>query len=401
MYNSNFKYYAKMLLGRKNEMWHFDNWARKYASTQGKALKIYSDVNSGINFEKKELVNKNPLFKLSCELRDACIIKNLNFFKDQNLKVALHIPPIAYSPAANSFFCSLKSTLEHMGILVYSFWDDFDDNELLETNYVFGIGAEYVTNFINWDRLNSIKKKAKFKILLQASFDILNKKSAIDFINYYKLKGVDSFFSFDFEYFNHNSGLSNFFAEHGTQLLSIPFSANPLVHFPLEYDNKIIDYTYVGSINYDKIYRYNQYFPNIINSKYSGLIIGPGWPWSKSFKYNVERDRLIYAHSKVALNLHLEYQININGQLNERAYILTAFGIPQVIDKVLDIEKNFPEIGTIADTPEEYINLVTTLVNNPEQGISNSKKAMIALYASHTSFHRVKYLFDQFKSIGI
>jgi spore maturation protein CgeB len=171
------------------------------------------------------------------------------------------------------------------------------------------------------------------------------------------------------------------------------------MHIPSETYNPIYDYIFLGSSNYDKIERYNLFFASVVK-KFNGLIAGPGWDWSKNYVYSFLRDREIYSFSKVAINLHLETQIKLKRQLNERAYIIAAFGIPQVTDNAAIIPSEFPRIGLIANSSFEFNDSIRMILNDKKLGYQLSMNAIEDVYKYHTTFHRCLKLVSDLKSLA-
>jgi hypothetical protein len=387
MYNSFFKYHLKGILGKKNDMWYFDNWTRTYFKNNKEMLdflrnrKTPNDIN-----EISNDLNHNCIIM---QMREHLLSEYKNKFLDRHLKIALHLPPISVSPAANSWMLNLSIALEYSGIVTYIFWEQIDQKELFTSDIVLGIGAEFVSKYLDWHIIDQYRSKNGGKVWLQASVNYHSINLLRDYINSYAKKGVDGFYSFDTKNFNEDSGFNQIFNRQGFPLCSFTFSANPLIHFPVSVKNKYFDYIFLGSTNYDKIDRYNVYFPNIVKSHFKGIITGPGWDWANKFEYNTFRDRLLYGESYIGLNLHLSDQIEFTGQLNERAYILAAHGVPQILDDVYNIRSYFPEIGLISENKEEYLDNFYSLKKKPDMAIDLAQKAAVKLYQAHTTFHRI------------
>ncbi len=400
MYNSNFKYYTKMLLGRKNEMWYFDNWNKIYYNKSSSFLK---DFDWSKNFLVSELTgnkkNHNPIFHETLNLRLKLIENNYLLLDKEKTTILLHFPPLSFSPAAHTWMINFKTAMMHMGVKIKTFWEDLTIDNLSDVDYIIGIGAKYITDLVNWDIIKEAKKKFPFKIILQTTFDVENETHAKAFIKNYQNLGVDYFFSFDSKEFNIASGLNDLFSKLNTFLFSIEFSANPLLHFPPEFINPIYDYIFLGSSNYDKIERYNSFFPSIVK-QFNGVIAGPGWDWSSNFVYSSVRDRELYSMSKIAINIHLTTQIKLNRQLNERAYIIAAYGIPQVTDNAAIINSKFPRIGLVANNANEFNDAMLTILNDNNLSHTLAINALLDTYKFHTTFDRCSTFLSDLKKIA-
>jgi len=400
MYNSPLKYYAKAILGPKNEMWYFDNWVRKYQKKNKRLILEYS--NSLLSDNKNFIDNKdkefNELFEVGNSLRNQLFEKYTNLLQSSRIKILLHLPPIKFSPAANSWLLNFQIALSYLGIETDFFWDSLLEEQLDDVNYIIGIGAEYISNKINWPLVQKAKIKSNIKVILQTTFDVENHNDAKIFIKDYQNKGVDYFFSFDSQDFNEQSQLISLFKQNNTTLFSIEFSANPIIHYPSKFIEPKYDFVFIGSSNYDKIARYNLYFPKIVK-KYNGLIIGTGWKWCNDFSHSAERDSSVYSKSKIGINIHLETQIKYKRQLNERAYILAAFGIPQITDHAAIIDLSFPEIGVVADSSKDFLDGIDYLLHNKSSANDNAFKALNAVYSNHNTFLRASNFVKQLKEV--
>jgi len=400
MYNSFLKYQLKSILGKKNSAWYFDKlsieYNRKYNRDIEQALDWSLNLSRDPNFKSKSEVNGevNSLFKLGYDLRREAIDANRDALKERGLKILLHTPPFSISVGANSWLRNLQMALIHMGVKVELFWDDLNEEMLKDANYIFGIGNYEITNTINWNIVNQHKNKSELKVLLQCTFDVEDRDAAQTFIEYYRLLNVDFFFSFDSNDFNLDFGLKQLFIKNKTDLFSIEFSANPLVHYPAEYVSGDFDFVFLGSSNYDKIERYNEYFVNVFK-EYKGLVAGPGWPWSSNYELILERDRYLYSRAKIALNLHLDTQIKLSRQLNERAYIIAACGIAQVTDNPRILPEKFRKIGIVANNYKEYLNGIKGILFDENIRKELAINALNEVYEKHTVFHRIMNLFRQ------
>src|SRR5882724_7721333 len=103
MYNSTLKYYAKALLGRKNDMWYFDKLQRSYPKRDQKLVKellSLTDSNLLTNsfLSRKNNLQLNPLYEAGKKLRDACLAEYENKFLRSPYNVFIHLPPLTVSP---------------------------------------------------------------------------------------------------------------------------------------------------------------------------------------------------------------------------------------------------------------------------------------------------------------
>ena len=175
-------------------------------------------------------------------------------------------------------------------------------------------------------------------------------------------------------------------------MYSIPFGANPLRHLPSPVLLPRNDFVLLNSANFDKARRYYDYLYKPIKS-FSGVIAGQGWPWTKNYQMNWQRDRYMYAQAKLAINLHLEGQCNAVNELNERTYILMAMGLTQVMDKPGLLPFHFPDYPYSSDSCEEFCALLATLLNERTNYSINQPYLNLALN-DHNTFERSERLLN-------
>ncbi len=404
MYNSALKFYAKALLGKKNDMWYFDKLERAYPRKFYKEVEqviAWADSEIGIRhdntFYEENGYLINPVYSHAKELRETILSRYKDYFSNESLSFFLHLPPEMVSIGGRSWMLNFGSAMEFMGIEVNYFWSQFPAEHLTEKNIILSIGAETFMKNLDWTLLNQLKKHHDVKIGLQCSTDITNKELLNKYISSYLLYSVDFFYSFHSKDFVEESELLNLSKKKGFNIYSIEFSANPLVHFPEQYVKCDFDFAFLGSGNYDKINRYCNYFYEPFR-QFKGLVAGPGWKWTPDFKMIPKRDGLLYSCCKVAINLHIDFQIINSNEINERSYQLAAYGIPQVIDNPKILTKKFDRIGLIANTPDEYLHQIRRAIANKQEADAGSKSALMEVYHRHTTFHRVESFIEKFKT---
>lgn len=392
MYNSNLRYYAKALLGKKNDMWYFDNLLKCYSSDCREKTKNaiqFAEKKVNLNLYKSNTnLSSSEVTRVGERLRLDLLKRFKNYYIHKKLSVLIHLPPIKASVGANSFLHNLGIGLDFMGVEVNYFWDNLSIEDLDGVDIIFGIGFKNFTDNINWKLINEFKKNNSLKIFLQTTFDIENSTDAKNYIDYYKSFDIDTFYSFDTDDFNMSFGLKKFFTQNNVKLFSFEFSANPILHYPIFSFNKEFDFIFLGSTNHDKINRYFNYFKPLF-IKYSGLVAGPGWPWCDNYESIGDIDRFLYSNAKTSVNLHIDTQIKYKRQLNERSYILAACGIPQIIDNVPLIKDRFNRIGLISNTPTDFSNNIKLVLGSDSLQEELAINALNEVYQKHTIFTRI------------
>ncbi len=354
-------------------------------------VNLEDDIESPLSFTGFENYYRNPLFDLGYELRESILTKEKGCFKDLPIEFVFHTPSVSLSMGGHSWFSSLSQSLRYQGLHVHSFWKS-KDFPILDRNKTAVLFTGYNSLYLNElqdDFLAFVKNNTKKLIFLfsvpfdETTISVMHKLSSK-----YSLYGMVNFYTFyDANYtpyieFKHEIETS------GYSLYHIPFAANPLYHFPSPLISNRFDYIFLGSANFDKIDRYNDYFDFIIRN-YSGLILGPGWPWSNSYSFNARIDKYLYAQGSVALNLHIESQIQHPSEVNERTYILAACGAAQVIDNPKLLNKIYSDID-VAISSEDYHTKLKNILNNQGESFPLLENLMRKTFKEHTTFNRIK-----------
>lgn len=313
-------------------------------------------------------------------------------FKD--LRVLIQLPPLNVSPGGYSLFNNMLQALNFTGIPAKALgWNELIEPHLIEFKPTIFMTSDHhlYLSQIDWEAVARYQKNHILKVGLTASLEEYGNTPLTGRMQWAKNHSIDFFFSFRAaEYLNHRKEYRPFF-DNGYKIFSIEFGANPLIHYPVPDITKDIDYIFLASSNADKWPRYFSYLASIIK-KHAGFIDGPGWGFQMPSTI-LDKDRYLYARSRVGLNLHLTEQIEWPCELNERTYILAACGVPQLIDNPQLLPRRFDEKGFfVATTPEDYANHFETMLHNPQEA---EKRALIAqkeVFQSHTWFHRVEGL---------
>ncbi len=397
----NIKHIIKVLIGRKDYWWyqrHFEGSINKETWTNRN--KILSWANECVlNKDKYEsesqfISSDDPVVRQGYELRK----KILNDFKNKLSgkiyeRILIQVPDWKVSPAGYSLFSNMIESLNYIGVPSTALkWGEKIDKYLEDfkpTIFLTGDNKVY-TDTIDWNLLKEYKKKNDFRIGLTASLQEYGNTPLSGRLDWAKDNGIDFYFSFrDEDYFNTRNEYKPFF-ERGYKIYSVPFGANPLIHYPLPNIKKDTDYIFIASVNKTKAHRYLKYMGKITR-KYLGFIDGPGWQNTKDFTFNRDRDRYIYARSKIGLNIHLEEQIDWACETSERTYQLAACGIPQVTDHAKIFDKIFSKDTLfIADTPREYKKLFKYIIENPDKITERVLRSQREVFEKYTTFHRAE-----------
>ena len=395
------KHEIKKILGIKDYWWYQSNF-EEIINT--KTIINREDVINWANeailnketneSEDKYLNSSDAIVRQGCELRN----KVLKEFKDKlsefsSERILIHIPDWRVSPAGYSLFNNMKDSFDYLGIPVDELGWNEDVSTALErfkpTILLSGDHKTYLDK-INWSKINEYRLKNILKIGLTASLEEYGNSPLIERLNWAKNNNIDFYYSFrEEDYINSRKEYKPFF-ENGYVIFSIPFGANPLIHYPVPNIKKDLDYVFIASVNKTKSIRYLEYM-KIIVKDYFGFIDGPGWKHTSDFSFNRNRDRYIFSRSKVGLNIHLEEQILWANETSERTYQLAACGVPQVTDNAKILNKLFSSNSLfIANRPDEYLSHFKYIQGNPKSAEAFALIAQKEVFEKYTTFHRAE-----------
>ena len=180
MYNNDFNYYLKSILGKKNDAWYFDRLQKSFAkSNRNLTNDILGWAQNAESSEKKLLSEGfiiNPIYEEAQKLRDTLLSNYQNKFSNQSIQILLHTPPSNFSPGGFSWFRNLGAALTYCGIDVIYFWDDIKTIELDITKRIL-IFTSHDTNYtkhidLNW--LNNKRTKYQIEFRLSTNFESIS-----------------------------------------------------------------------------------------------------------------------------------------------------------------------------------------------------------------------------------
>lgn len=314
------------------------------------------------------------------------------------LRVLIHVPSADRSPGGYSLFSNLAQSLNFIGIsAAHLEWHEPIDaclNRFKPSIFITSDTKEYL-NKIDWTAVKKYKSANELKVGLTASLEEYGNTCLSDRLRWAKNNSIDFYYSFrPQEYLAERPEYRPFF-DNGYSIFSVEFGANPLLYYPVPNIERDIEYVFLASTNYEKRQRYYDYLGDIFELN-TGFIDGPGWSFSKTAKFNANRDRYLYSRARVGINLHLPEQIEWACELNERTYMLAACGIPQLIDNPKLLLKRFsPDSMFIAKDKYEYMALFTQILNDTNLAKCRALKAQMEVFEKHTTFHRAeKFAYD-------
>jgi len=337
-----------------------------------------------------------PVAALSRRLRQ----ETLDSYRDRyasrtDLRVLIHVPPAAISMGGNSLFLNWVDGLRHMGICCAPVETGKDAVALIESfrpTVFFTSDHHSYLQWIDWTRLRAFRNRHRMALVLTASIEGDGKTSVPARLQHARARDVDFFVSFR---------EPDYIAEHltawkseGFEILSIPFSANPMGQFHVPFEPKPLDYVFLASINPEKAPRYWAYFSKLL-PRYRGVINGPGWG-QDALTLSRGYHSYLYALGAIGINLHIPVSIELNTEINERTFILACCGIFQLCDAPKVLRRFFPETAVAsAATPAEYAEKFSYYVRNPGARIPFQIEALKSVYAGQTIFHRMTIFMDR------
>lgn len=352
-----------------------------------------------IEQSKVELIeSNNEIFSISEVLRNKLLNDFKNKYQEENIKILIQSETPEKGIGADSIFSNWVTALNYMGVnakIVYN--DQNVTSEILKFKPTLFFTSDHYTYLdkIDWDQIKKYRKQNNMLIALTASAahdGNSNNKTRID--NAID-RNIDFFISFRTEEYI-NAYLYEWKSA-GYNVLSIPFGANPLVHYCLNNNFKPFDFIFFGSTNPIKSKNYINYLLPIL-LKFKGFLNGPGW---KNNMSNVKRDRhsLYYSFSKIGLNLHIPISLETNSEINERSFILASCGVFQIMDNPKALNNFFTNEAIVAcDNPIEFFNKFKYFLDNPQARIPFQINSLKQVYEKNTIFHRMTTLIEFLKN---
>jgi len=338
--------------------------------------------------------NGGPVFELAQTLRQETLglYKN-RYEKYPNLRVLIHVPPARVSMGGNSLFQNWVEGLKHMGVHCAMIENGTSVNDTIERfkpTVLFTSDNHSYSRWIDWARLQTFRSRYPMTVAMTAAVEFDGVESILTRLKIARERDIDFFVSFrEPEY---NAEYLKDWIREGFDVLSIPFSANPVSQFHVPFDPKPLDYVFLASINSEKALRYWKYYVNLL-PKYRGIINGPGWRQDELIldrKYH----SFLYALGSIGINLHIPVSIDLPTEINERTFILACTGTFQLCDAPMVLRRFFPETAVpSASTPAEYAEQFKYYLENPEKRVSCQLESLRSVYNGHTIFHRmIKFL---------
>lgn len=340
--------------------------------------------------------SSDPIVCQGFELRQKVVQQYRNRCSDyQHLRILVHVPPANVSSAYASLCANFVQSFRFLGIEARELrWFD-STSEMLERfqpTVLLTTDHESYLSRIDWQTVQDYRKVKLLRIGLNASLQEYGNTPLKQRLDWAQQHEVDFYYSFKTQPYVRRRYQA--ILEKGYEIFTIEFGANPLLYYPVPGLERDLNYVFLGSTNPDKQPRYYAYLGHFWKT-YPGYIDGPWWSLIPRFG-DAETHRYICARAKVALNLHIQNQIDWAGELNERTYNLAACGVPQLIDAPKLLFARFqPDSFFVARTPGEYELLFTKILRDPEEAQRRALQAQQEVFARHTVFHRAEQFINE------
>jgi len=404
------KHAIKIAIGRPDPSWAFYRFERDMnPSTRAHSLCIRTEAEARL--ADKTLYESEDAYRTSTDpvvvQGHALKLKAEREFKNklastENIRILVHIPSEAISPGGYSLFTNFAESFAYLGIPTRILgWDEKINQALDEFKPTILITTDHTLwlEKIDWKQIEEYKKQNTLRVGLSAMLEEHGTGPLRQRLKWARENKISFFYSFrDPGYINSRPEYQPY-KDAGFPILHIPFGANILHYYPVPGFKRDLNYSFLASVNTTKGERYAAYMLPIMK-KYSGYLDGPGWKHIPSFSFNRDRDRYIYARTKVGLNIHLEEQIIWANEVNERTYQLAACGVPQVIDNAKLLPNLFaPDTLFVARNPAEYQKHFMSIIKDPSLGEKHALAAQKEVFEKYTTFHRAEGFIEQLRKL--
>lgn len=305
------------------------------------------------------------------------------------LRVLLHVPPARESMGGFSLFSNWLEGLSHLGIEaeaaptgvpVMEEIERFRPTVFLTSDY------ESYLRWIDWGKLRKYRERHPFALVLVASAEHDGNTPEGPRLKAARERNVSFYVSFrEPEYIEEH--LRPWTAA-GYDVLSVPFSANPIRQYHVPVAEPPLDYVFLASINPVKAPRYLEYLTPVIQGR-RGVINGPGWGHDERV-LGREYHPHIYGLGAIGLNVHIPISLNMMSEVNERTFILAVCGIFQLCDAPRALRRFFPEAAVpSASSASEYAEQFAFYLGDAKARERARLASLEAVYVGHTIFHRM------------
>lgn len=390
------KLLAKKILGKKDPLWRAHFFEHSVNQKTVRNYRPILDWSESVMLENFKNNTSDPIVTQGSQLRDEVMKKFSGKLRGLGLHIGIHLPSEKISPAGYSLFSNMAEAFSFIGVKASILHWGASTKEYMQKEhphiFLSSDDKSYLAD-IDWKFLAEYRKDHKLIVGLTASLEEYGNTALKERLIWAKDNHIDFYYSFRESTYIKSRPEYRQFSENGFKIFSIPFGANPLVHYPVKIPgtSRDLDYVFIASSQMrTKGEKYYRYLTDIV-TKYSGFIAGPGWRHAKNFTFNRDRDRYIYSRAKTGLNIHLDEQIQYANETNERTYQLAACGVPIVTDHAKILDTLFEKDSLfIADNPAEYKAQFEYIMKHPKEAEARALKAQKQVFQKYTTFHRAE-----------
>jgi hypothetical protein len=400
LYNTLKKYlrhYLKRLIGRDDPTWLLDKFQQGICQetiiSHDHILQMaesYLACISKIETEENYANSTDPVVRQGWKLKK----KILSMFQgayssEKGIRILIHIQDFSDSPGGYSALSNLLESLRFIGVQTNAITSTDNTREVLETfqpNILLSTDIDCFLEEIDWSAVHSYRHEHRLDIGLLTDLEENPRPLELKF-KWAKKHGIRFYFSYRTKNYIDKSDKYEPFRTRGYPVLSMPFGVNILHYYPVPNINRILNYSLITSASKEKAGQY--LMAKDIMWRYPGFIYGLRWKHSKSFSFDKDRDRYIYAMSKCGLNFHLPFQLDSACEVNERTYQLAACGVPQLVDNAKLLTNLYStDAFFVARNRKEFFSFFQKILANHEIVERKTLAAQKEAFERYTTFHR-------------
>lgn len=337
--------------------------------------------------------DEDPLLRLGQHLRASLLERYRDAFASLDLRVAIHVPD---GGAGLYSFTSWVQSLKHMGVDARAITDRDRRSDAFkewQPHILIASDRDSILSGFDWGYLRELRAEKGLVVLLMVYYeegDDSGTRARLD--TALRECTADMYYFVATPEFNHEL-FPDYFAA-GFEVISIPWSANPLIHYAVSGADEV-DYFFVGGNVREKALRALGYLAPIVGTR-RGIVLGAGFGPSVP-KLDQVFSRYYYRICRVAPNFHEPLQMECPANVNERTLVIPACGGFELVDHPKALGHFFRpgEIAAVDGGPRDYYEQFRYYLRNPGLRRDLTARGMRRVYAEHTTFHRMEHLLNQ------
>lgn len=337
--------------------------------------------------------DEDSLLRLGQHLRANVLERYRDVFASLHLRVGIHVPD---GGAGLYSFSSWVQSLRYMGIDARAITDRERRGDALrewQPDLLIASDRDSILSGFDWGYLRELRADKGLVVLLMVYYeegDDSGTRARLEAA--LRERTADMYYFVTTPEFNHQF-FPDYFAA-GFEVVSIPWAANPLIHYAVSGKDEV-DYFFVGGNPREKALRALGYLGPIV-ATHRGIVLGAGFGSSVP-TLDQTFSRHYYRICRVAPNFHEPLQMEFTANVNERTLVIPACGAFQLVDHPKALEHFFRpgEIAAVDGGPRDYYEQFRYYLRNPGLRRELTARGMRRVYAEHTTFHRMEHLVNQ------